>query len=483
MVWSNYKPESPPENLYNPYGLHHSHLTTRVYFPPTPTLSGTACLLMGIILAYMLYPSGETPSEMARVTAIAIGIAFLASVFFDGRKGLYNLFRTDLLCLIGIYGLTLAEFLFPQDDFNRIVEVMGTAHALDAVLLGITGLTLGRHLVTTKPIRSDRINLEISNATLFRTIVVCAFMGYLYMLISVQFNPLALIDGMLGPRFSEPWTRGRLGSWSSLLTELNLLCYAIPPLTGVIWNRRQFFSRVQILIVLAIFALVMFQGFSSGTRNIFIAYVATFLMGYLLTLRVNNFRNTILPILVAVFISLFASYHMLEFRTMGLRNYIVNQVYAGDTVRQTLAVDYNLVSLAPVIDAFPDKHPFLGFEIISWALIKPVPRAFWPGKPEGLSVSIEELTGAKGWTVATTYLGESYMMAGWLGVIGMSLLFGALAAWWNRMAIQGQSDYSLVVYALGFFAAGITMRSMFWLTTAILPVIALLVFRKFGFGR
>jgi hypothetical protein len=46
------------------------------------------------------------------------------------------------------------------------------------------------------------------------------------------------------------------------------------------------------------------------------------------------------------------------------------------------------------------------------------------------------------------------------------------------MAMSQQSDYALVVYALGFFAAGITMRSMFWLTTAILPVIALIVFRK-----
>jgi len=74
-------------------------------------------------------------------------------------------------------------------------------------------------------------------------------------------------------------------------------------------------------------------------------------------------------------------------------------------------------------------------------------------------------------------------MAGWLGVIGVSLFFGALAAWWNRMAMRQQSDYALVVYALGFFAAGITMRSMFWLTTAILPVIALIVFRKFAANR
>jgi hypothetical protein len=298
------------------------------------------------------------------------------------------------------------------------------------------------------------------------------------MLMSVQFNPIALIEGMLGPRFSEPWGRGRLGGWISLLTELNLLSYVIPPLMAVVWNRRQTFPIWQIAIMLSIYTLVMFQAFSGGTRNIFIAHISTFVMSYLLTLPFNTLRNTVIPILVAGIIAVYGSYHMLEFRTMGLRNYINNQVYASDETRGTLAVDYNLSSIAPLMDAMPQKHPFLGFEVIYNAVIKPIPRAFFPGKPEGLSVSIEEIVGAEGWTVAVTYVGESYMAAGWFGVFGISLFLGALAAWWNRMAMAEQSDYALVVYALGFFAAGITMRSLFWLTTAILPVIALIVFRK-----
>jgi hypothetical protein len=71
------------------------------------------------------------------------------------------------------------------------------------------------------------------------------------------------------------------------------------------------------------------------------------------------------------------------------------------------------------MDAMPQKHPFLGFEVIYNAVIKPIPRAVFPGKPEGLSVSIEEIVGAEGWTVAVTYVGESYMAAGWFGVFGI----------------------------------------------------------------
>lgn len=469
MSWSGYSTELD------------TYSDPKTYHPPAPVMAGTMCLLFGLFLAYTLYPSETTPATMARAAAIPVGVSFLVSVFFDSRKGLWNLFRTDLLCLIGIYGLTLAEFLFPQEEFDAMTTVELTASALNMTLLGIAGLAIGRHLVAPKPMQSRWLQLkEISNQALFNVYVISALLGFLYMLMAVNFDPVALIEGMLGPRFSEPWGRGRLGGWNSLLTELGLMRYIIPPLAGVIWNRRRFYVTWQILIVVAIFTLTLFHGFSGGTRNIFISYIATFLMGYLLTLPKTTFRNTIIPILIATFVAVYGSYHMLEFRTMGLRKYIERQAYGSETARDTLAVDYNLSSIGPLVDAMPANHPFLGMEIVIWALVKPVPRVFFPGKPEGLSVSIEDIVGAAGWTVAVTYLGESYMMAGWLGVIGVSLFFGALAAWWNRMAMRQQSDYALVVYALGFFAAGITMRSMFWLTTAMLPVIALIVFQKYG---
>ena len=457
---------------------------TKLFLAPHPTPSGTSCLLAGLILAFTLYSSAATPAGMARISAITVGIALLISIFFDSRKGFYNLFRTDLLCLLGVYGLTLLEFLFPQEAFNLAVDTIQTAQSLDMVLLGIAGLTLGRHLVKPKPGASQFRNFgNISSSTLFRLVVISAFLGFLYMLLSVQFNPIALINAMIGPRFSEPWARGRYGDWFIFLSELALLIYAIPPVVGVMWNRRNNLSSLQKWVTAAIFGLVIFYGFTSGTRNVFVVYVATALVGYLITLPRHTLKNTLLPVLITIVMTSFLSYHMLEFRGMGLRNYVTRQVYLQGETRETFFVDYNLMSLGPVIEAFPEKHNFLGPEVIVWALTKPIPRVLWPGKPDGLSISIEEVVGADGWTVATTFIGESYMMAGWFGVLAMALFFGALAAWWNRRAIRGSSDYDLVIYALGFFGAAITMRSMFWLTTAILPVIALVVFRKFRLVR
>ncbi len=442
------------------------------------------CFLGGIAIAYVRYSSEQSVVEMASVAATCVGIGLLLSILLDAAQGIRNLFRTDILCLIAIYGLTLAEFLFPQEDFVKMATYEQTKLALSIVMVGMGALALGRHLVTPKPVSSPWLMLDdLSSKMLFRVFIFAALLSYLNKLMSVNFNLFEMIEAMMGARFSEPWSRGRLGGWSSLLTELALMVYVLPPLAAVVWNRRRAFSSFQVFIVVSVFALTLFQGFAGGTRNIFISYIATFIMGYILTLPRNTLANTVLPIVLAGFVAMYGSYHMLEFRNIGLRNYVEQQRYKSEGNPDTFAVDYNLASLGWVAEAMPQNYDFLGVEVLTWSLVRPVPRALWPGKPEGLSVSIEEIAGADGWTVAATYLGESYMMAGMFGVVAMSLLFGAIAAWWNRMAMRQQSDYALVVYALGFFAAGITMRSMFWFTTTILPVVALIVLRKMSPAR
>lgn len=455
---------------------------SKEYYPPQPSIEGTACLLGSMALAYVQYGSQSTATEMAAAVADLVGIGFLLSLFFDSRQGLRNLFRTDVLCIFAIYALTLLEFLFPQPNFVEKATVEQTALAINIVLLGMASLVVGRHLIQHKSTSTSWLVLtDLSSKALFRVFLVASALGYGHKLISVQFNLLTMIDAMMAPRFSQPWSRGRLGGLSSLFIELALMTYVIPPLAAVIWNQRRSFSVAQVAIVMSIFSFTLFQGFASGTRNIFISYMATFIMGYVLTIRKNTFMNTIVPILIAAFVCVYGSYHMLEFRNMGLRNYVEDKVYAQERGgSDTFAVDYNLASIGWVAEAIPENFPFLGHEVAVWAVVKPIPRVLWSGKPEGLSVSIEEIAGADGWTVAATYLGESYMMAGMFGVVATSMLFGAIAAWWNQMAMRQQSDYALVVYALGFFAAGITMRSMFWFTTTILPVIALIVLRKYG---
>lgn len=213
------------------------------HYPPAPSITGTIAILIGLFLSYGLLAKADSPSLMAKSAATVVGIALVSSTYFDTGRGLRNLFRTDLLCLIGLYFLTLAEFLFPQPEFDELLTLSQTNQALVLLLTGLGGLTIGRHLMKPKPVQSNWLKFEdISNETLFQLVIVAAFLGYLYMLLSVNFNVFTMVDAMMGARFSQPWGRGRLGDWTTFITELSLLLYLIPPLAGVIWNRRQSFS-------------------------------------------------------------------------------------------------------------------------------------------------------------------------------------------------------------------------------------------------
>jgi hypothetical protein len=143
--------------------------------------------------------------------------------------------------------------------------------------------------------------------------------------------------------------------------------------------------------------------------------------------------------------------------------------------KKTVFVDYNLWAVCQLMEVFPAKRDYLGLEIPYTALIRPIPRAIWSGKPEGLTFGIEDALGVEGLTISATYVGEAYMAGGLIAVFFTGLFFGALTGWWSYLASPRNSELGILIYASGFFAAVISMRSLFVLTTAMLPTIAAIV--------
>jgi hypothetical protein len=84
-------------------------------------------------------------------------------------------------------------------------------------------------------------------------------------------------------------------------------------------------------------------------------------------------------------------------------------------------------------------------------------------------VSVEEdVFEMRGLTISSTFVGEGYMSGGLFGVGAYALVLGTLAGMWNRMASPRNSELGILIYASGFFAVVITMRSVMTLTTALL---------------
>jgi hypothetical protein len=163
---------------------------------------------------------------------------------------------------------------------------------------------------------------------------------------------------------------------------------------------------------------------------------------------------------------------MLRFRNIGFKDWLKYGPPASQPEQKTLFVDYNLWAIAQLVDVFPAKHDYLGWEVPYLALIRPIPRAIWPNKPEGMSLSIEDALGAEGMTVAASFAGEAYMAGGMIAVFACGIFFGAAAGWWSYLSSPKNSEMGLLIYASGFFAAVISMRSLFVFTTALMPTVA-----------
>ena len=443
-----------------------------------PTLVGTACFLGSIFVAFVSFNPGATPAEMAHQAAIPVGIGFALSIWFDSTAGWNNLFRTDLVCLLVFYSLTLLESVSPKEFFNNFMTSEQAAAGLNVILIGFAGMVISRHFSILKPVPKKWLNFsQIPDRSLFIVFLVSAFLGYLYMLQSVDFDIQEAMKQRIGPRFAQAWGRGKYGGLDSLISELKLLRFAIPPIAGILWNRRKNINIFQMAIVILVLAFVFYQGFAGGTRNVFGSYLIGFVAGYLLSLERIKIWKILVPIGLTGYLMTFATRHMLAFRNMGLRRYIEFEVYK-DTLEsaneQGLALDFSLWHIGTIVEAVPTQYDFLGWELINVFATKPIPRALWAAKPTELSTSIEEITGQTQMTVATTYVGESYMMAGIIGVIIVSLIIGAASNWWTRTMFQQSSGYAVAVGAVGFFVAAMTMRSLAFFTTNILPIIALI---------
>jgi hypothetical protein len=447
---------------------------------PGPSVPGTLLALFSLVATATLLPDGKT-SQMANFAAwgCSVGLAFALGA--DARRGVQNLLRADVLALVALYFLTLFEFLFPRPDAD-VLDPLSTRHAILACLCGLAGVLVGRHIkLGGQRTLRDLLSRSVPNRWLFYIFSGCLFLGHLAMLLAVDFDFFKMVDAFMLPRFAQPWTRSRLGDWKALINELSMLLFLVPPIAGIVLARRKQFAAPQVWFASAGLAFELFYGFSSGTRNLFIGFLLTFLIGYVFALPRGHRRELILVTSLCTIAALIATVLMLQFRSIGLKDWVQGKRIPHGLEDTPMHVDMNLLVIGQIVQVFPKYHPFLGLEVPYLAIIRPIPRAIWPEKPEGMSATIEDVAGADegAWTVAASFVGEAYIAGGFPIVVLTGLIFGAFTAWWSRLASPQNSSLGILIYASGFFAAAISMRSLFVFTTALLPTLAAIFGARF----
>jgi len=439
---------------------------------PEPSIAATCVFIAGLILTGVGL-HGETAAGVARSAAIGCGLSLGLSLLFEARKGMANLLRADVVAMLALYFLLFFEFLFPQSKFDELVPYAHTIlPGIRVCLWAFGGIAIGRHCVSRRLRTWKFIETELSPTAMLALFWISFAIGYFNMLLSVGFDPVAMMDAFLGPRFDVPWGRGQFGDAQALLYELGAMLYLVPPLAGVILGRRKSYSAIALLLVLFALLFTLFYGFCTGTRNIIGSYLITFLAAYIYAASAS--RRQIILLTVLVFGILFlATYYGIRFRNVGLRDYLQGVETSSESDEEMiLYVDYNLYTVGSLVDIFPEQRDYIGWDAPLWLVARPVPRALWPGKPDGSAVSVENVFGVESMTIAATFVGESYMAAGLFGVTLAALLVGMMAQWWTRKAFSAKSGFGILIYGSGFFAIVITMRSMYLLPVAILPTMA-----------
>lgn len=455
-----------------------------------PTGQGTIVILVSCLIAYFFSFMEAQPSRVAQIVAVCLLAGISISFLLDWRLGIRNLLRVDVFAFLALYFLSYFEFLFPQGHFDVLVNPDDVLPGIHVTLIGFAALAVGRHI----RLGSGNHLAFVGKINLHRRYIVLIyfaafFFSHLHMWVAVDFNPVVWIDELMGPRFARAWGRGKFGNLSSLFYELILLSYVMPPIAGLIYARWREYGKTTAILITIPLLLLLFGGFTGGTRNVLAIHLAGLLAGFFVVQKRIRIWAIALVGGVTAICFFFLAEAMVEFRNMGFKTYVEEGMYRSDYkefVDTTIGessdgssrgyfVDYNLWRITQLVGSIPEVYPYVGWNLPYVALTKPIPRAFWPGKPTDLAVSLEEVVGAEGYTIACTWIGEAYLAGGAFWILCVGLLIGVFCRFWNQLANYISSPFALIVFASGFFAVLLLMRSLMFFTTALLPSIALIV--------
>lgn len=450
--------------------------------PATPAkalLQATLIFVIGALITGLTMPDSFAEVEVYRHCAFYLAPTLLLSLLVQVRGNLRRLIRTDVVALGALYFLTFAEFLNPS---VRVLFNGYTGQAQQAswlVLATMIAIAIGRHI--SLPGRAKPFNMPpLSAKGLFVIAFICFFLGYLWPLITVNFNPVRLVTEALGPRFTQPWSRGRIGDWTSFLTELSLLHYAFAGLVGVMLGGRVKLATPVILLLAGMFAFMCFMDFAGGTRYILMIKLGLAVSGY-----VANSRRMTSPKLwalgaLSLAVMWFITGEMLRMRELGVARWAAGeQIAAVSADEGYFLVDNNMITIARTMQVFPNPNPYPGADVVVSALTKWVPRALWPNKPQEWGTSLEKAFGLDGsYTLAVTLTGEAFLIAGLPSLILVGLLIGIASSAWNRRGEMLRTNLDLLVYISAFFATAMCMRSLQFVTVALLPTVAIYVFGR-----
>jgi hypothetical protein len=437
---------------------------------PSLTLRSTLLAIlstsMATTLAMLLVPEDPSTEGALFYPALVMSVGLATAPFVAALRRPKTLLRGEcLLSLAPIYWLLLdlLQGVYAMQDITA--DQVRQAFLAIGIFVVLVWLGALRRSWRLPRVLISSVSQEFSINTYFALAIACFVIGMLNFAIPCNFNVSEMVYYLGQERWAAPWGRGQLGGWDAFLDHLQYFGYLLPVLTVVI-GRRLGVRKVRTLICVGLSVVMALFLAQSGSRRVIGVVGGMALILWVLDqqrLRVKHLLTTAVAI-IALLVTLQV---MLEYRNVGL-SVLVGQGevpsfrYEKKQVleEQHLRVDDNFYRLCQIIQLIPERYPFVYQKYLIYVIVRPIPRAFWPGKPVDAGFDLPTVLGVEGVSFSYSVIGELYMSLGLIGVALGGWLYGRIASTANGLLARCSTQGALVIYSIVVMALFSGMRSI-----------------------
>lgn len=444
---------------------------------PASTLAGLCGSLAGGVLAIMFLPDPlDGPGDVV-VPALCLALGLLASPLALSARSLLTWLRAEHILMVGlVYWLLTEPLLGFIDTWNLSRDAVESVLML--ITLFVTCFWLGT-FVTGPRLRADGGLLsrdELSRGFVFSGVILCFFLGMVAYVVPCRFSPECLLVALGSERFAAAWSTGALGGAQSFIGHFSYFGYLVLPLTVALYcleRRASWRIWVGALLALVFVAFLIRDG---GRRIVGMVGGAGILV-WLLMQRQFAFRQMAwLGAWVLLLLALLQAMIVYRRSEGG-----VFEAFSGD--EQTTAifesgglrVDQNFASLGRLTAIVPEQKPYVGMKPIVYTLVRPIPRYFWPDKPDDKGIRLAQelqLRVSFNHTVTTSVIGDWYLVAGAPTVALGGALTGMLARLASSLLLAAYTLRRRLMYALAVMSLFVSLRAMHEIVVMSYPLLA-----------
>ena len=428
---------------------------TRSQSDQTLLRSGFAVLLVwiGTLLATRFIPVEVQPEGALFIPAVIQSVALMLPAVWQFMTNWRRVLRAEYLLTVGLVFWLLLDMIqgryalegVSANDVHATFFAIGTMAS--AIWIGVIARPWALPGVLE---RSSTLSFKPKQT--FRIILVLFVLGIFKYAQAVDFNVIRMFQYVGASRWATPWARGALGGWGSFIDHLVYFGYVVPALTVIYGSIAGWKGWRPVLCIILSIVLVLFAAQGGGRRIIGVMLGAALICWLLLQPRLRP--RVAIGALISVIALTWTLQFMIENRTQGIASSQGLQVQSED-----FHVDDNFYRLTQLISIFPEEHPYVHSKPIVFALVRPIPRVFWPGKPVNPGYDFAGLVTDQRVSLTTSVIGEFFAAWGWIAIFLGGYVYGRLGAMWNRFHAT-KRPYGILLYGTGALALFAGLRSM-----------------------